>query len=72
MSAPFITVTGGDPGPQELAALTVVILALLDARGARTADPVRVPSAPWERQPQGAVPAGSWACRSYPAWRPAQ
>ncbi|WP_159768371.1 acyl-CoA carboxylase epsilon subunit [Streptomyces sp. HM190] len=63
-------ITRGDPTPEELAALAVVLTARLRAAqgGEGAAAPRR--GASWDGCP-GRRPAPAWTARSLPGWRPA-
>ncbi|MEU6803444.1 acyl-CoA carboxylase epsilon subunit [Streptomyces neyagawaensis] len=63
-------ITRGDPTPEELAALAVVLAARL--RAARTDDGTAAPlrGASWDGGPERR-PAPAWTARSLPGWRSA-
>jgi len=61
---PFLTVTRGNPTPEELAALTAVVSALAAGQPQETASPARHSERFWHRRAQFNVPLkagpGSW------------
>ncbi|HLL32485.1 MAG TPA: acyl-CoA carboxylase subunit epsilon [Streptomyces sp.] len=65
-----IRVLRGNPGPEELAALTAVLLSLAarDEGALRTA--LRRPGAGWALRQGAHRPAGAWLSAPRPTWRP--
>lgn len=61
---PFLSVTRGNPTPEELAALTAVVSALAAGQPQETASPARHSERFWHRRAQFNVPLkagpGSW------------
>jgi acyl-CoA carboxylase epsilon subunit-like protein len=56
--------TSGDPTPEEVAAVTAVLLALGGSPAAQAEQPP--PAAAWTAPP--AVQAGAWSAAALPAW----
>ncbi|MFH8638146.1 acyl-CoA carboxylase subunit epsilon [Streptomyces goshikiensis] len=67
--AALLRVVRGAPAPEELAALTAVVLALAGSAEAGGQEPPPAPAAPWPRGGAALPEDGSWGARALPGWR---